>query len=73
MRQAQFLLSLGITEHELFTPIQDLERASIELMEQRDEARRLILPDGIGEEIRVLLQAKGVSLQWRPVFLAQDG
>jgi SAM-dependent MidA family methyltransferase len=73
MRQAQFLLSLGITEHELFTPIQDLERASIELMEQRDEARRLVLPDGIGEEIRVLLQAKGVSLQWRPVFLAQDG
>jgi SAM-dependent MidA family methyltransferase len=67
-RQAQFLLSLGITEHELFTPIQELERASIELMEQRDEARRLVLPDGIGEEIRVLLQAKGVSLQWRPVF-----
>jgi SAM-dependent MidA family methyltransferase len=72
-RQAQFLLSLGITEHELFTPIQDLERASIELMEQRDEARRLVLPDGIGEEIRVLLQAKGLPLQWRPVFLAQDG
>ncbi|HYU23793.1 MAG TPA: SAM-dependent methyltransferase [Thermoanaerobaculia bacterium] len=67
-RQAQFLLSLGIAEHELFTPIHDLERASIELMEQRDEARRLVLPDGIGEEIRVLLQAKGVSLQWRPVF-----
>jgi SAM-dependent MidA family methyltransferase len=67
-RQAQFLLSLGITEHELFTPIQDLEAASIELMEQREEARRLVLPDGIGEEIRVLLQAKGVSLQWRPVF-----
>ena len=72
-RQAQFLLGLGITEHELFTPIQDLESASIELMEQRDEARRLVLPDGIGEEIRVLLQAKGVPLQWRPVFLAQDG
>ena len=62
-RQAQFLLSLGITEHELFTPIQDLESASIELMEQRDEARRLVLPDGIGEEIRVLLQGKGVPLQ----------
>jgi len=72
-RQAQFLLGLGITEHELFTPIQDLASASIELMEQRDEARRLVLPDGIGEEIRVLLQAKGVPLQWRPVFLAQDG
>jgi len=72
-RQAQFILSLGITQHELFTPIQDLESASIETMERRDEARRLVLPDGIGEEIRVLLQAKGVPLQWRPVFLAQDG
>ena len=72
-RQAQFLLSLGITQHELFTPIQDLESASLETMERRDEARRLVLPDGIGEEIRVLLQAKGVPLQWRPVFLAQDG
>jgi SAM-dependent MidA family methyltransferase len=72
-RQAQFLLSLGITQHELFTPIQELGSASIELMERRDEARRLVLPDGIGEEIRVLLQAKGSPLQWRPVFLAQDG
>jgi SAM-dependent MidA family methyltransferase len=72
-RQAQFLLGLGITQHELFTPVQELESASIELMEARDEARRLVLPDGIGEEIRVLLQAKGVPLQWRPVFLAQDG
>ena len=62
-RQAQFLLSQRITEHELFTPIQELDDASIELMERRDEARRLVLPDGIGEEIRVLLQAKGVSLQ----------
>ena len=72
-RQAQFLLGLGITEHELFTPIQELESASLELMEARDEARRLVLPDGIGEEIRVLLQVKGLPLQWRPVFLAQDG
>jgi SAM-dependent MidA family methyltransferase len=72
-RQAQFLLSLGITRHELFTPVQELEAASVELMEARDEARRLVLPDGIGEEIRVLLQAKGLPIQWRPVFLAQDG
>lgn len=67
-RQAQFLLALGITRHELFTPVQELETASIELMEARDEARRLVLPDGIGEEIRVLLQAKGVPIQWPPVF-----
>ncbi len=72
-RQAQFLLGLGITEHELFRPVQELESASIELMEARDEARRLVLPDGIGEDIRVLLQAKDIPLQWRPVFLAQDG
>lgn len=62
-RQAQFLLSLRITEHELFTPVHELESASMELMERRDEARRLVLPDGIGEDIRVLLQAKGVPLQ----------
>ena len=67
-RQAQFLLALGITRHELFRPVQELETASIALMEARDEARRLVLPDGIGEEIRVLLQAKGVPLQWPPVF-----
>jgi len=72
-RQAQFLLGLGITEHELFRPVQELESASIELMEARDEARRLVLPDGIGEDIRVLLQGRGLPLQWRPVFLAQDG
>ena len=63
MRQAQFLLSQRITEHELFTPVQELESASMELMERRDEARRLVLPDGIGEDIRVLLQARGVPLQ----------
>lgn len=62
-RQAQFLLSQGITGHELFTPVHELGSASMELMERRDEARRLVLPDGIGEEIRVLLQAKGVPLQ----------
>jgi len=50
-------------EHELFTPVHELESASMELMERRDEARRLVLPDGIGEDIRVLLQARGVPLQ----------
>lgn len=60
-RQARFLLSLGITEHELFTPIQDLRTGSLDLMERREEARRLVLPDGIGDEIRVLVQAKGMG------------
>lgn len=65
-RQAKFLLSLGITEHPLFAPLDDLKPESIEsaleLREAREEARRLVLPDGIGEDIRVLVQAKGVSL-----------
>jgi SAM-dependent MidA family methyltransferase len=60
-RQAAFLLGLGITEHELFTPIQELEHGSIELLERREEARRLVLPDGIGEDIRVLVQSKGMA------------
>jgi len=61
-RQAKFLLALGAAEHELFTPVTDLAVGSIELMERRDEARRLVLPDGIGEDIRVLVQGRGVPL-----------
>jgi SAM-dependent MidA family methyltransferase len=66
-RQAKFLLSLGITEHELFRPIDEVQAdtlaAGVELLERRDEARRLVLPDGIGEEIRVLVQGKGVPAE----------
>ncbi|MBV9492992.1 MAG: SAM-dependent methyltransferase [Acidobacteria bacterium] len=65
-RQAKFLLSLGITDHPLFTPVTDVSIDSAEeglrLLEAREEARRLILPDGIGEDIRVLVQARGVPL-----------
>jgi len=65
-RQAKFLLALGITEHPLFTPLDDLQPESVDdalaLREAREEARRLVLPDGIGEEIRVLVQAKGVPV-----------
>ena len=60
--QAKFLLALGITEHELFSSVLEIE-ASVELMEKRDEARRLVLPDGIGEDIRVLVQGKGLPLE----------
>jgi SAM-dependent MidA family methyltransferase len=75
-RQAKFLLSLGIMEHELFRPSTELEPKSAEeglaLLDRRDEARRLILPDGIGEDIRVLVQARGMGPeQWsfeRPPF-----
>jgi SAM-dependent MidA family methyltransferase len=64
-RQAKFLLALGANEHELFAPILDAEVSSaeegLELLQKRDDARRLILPDGIGEDIRVLVQAKGMG------------
>jgi SAM-dependent MidA family methyltransferase len=63
-RQAKFLLSLDVTEHELFRPIDEMSAASlaagVDLLDQRDEARRLVLPDGIGEDIRVLVQGKGM-------------
>jgi SAM-dependent MidA family methyltransferase len=65
-RLAKFLLSLGITEHELFRPVHELTidtpEQGMALMEAREEARRLVLPDGIGEEMRVLVQAKGMDL-----------
>jgi SAM-dependent MidA family methyltransferase len=57
-RQAKFLLALGATEHELFTPVTELTEGSVELLERRDEARQLVLPDGIGHDIRVLAQSK---------------
>lgn len=75
-RLAKFLLSIGVTEHELFRPVHELTIASPEegmaLLEARDEARRLVLPDGMGEDLRVLVQGKGVSFEnWsfqRPLF-----
>src|SRR5206468_8706976 len=61
-RQAKFLLALGVAEHELFKPIDEVTVPSLEagadLLDRRDAARRLVLPDGIGEEIRVLVQGK---------------
>jgi SAM-dependent MidA family methyltransferase len=75
-RLAKFLLTLGITNHPLFQPSHDVEVAGAEeamqMMEARDDARRLVLPDGIGEEMRVLVQAKNVPLDgWsfqQPLF-----
>lgn len=61
--QAKFLLALGAHEHESLRPNDRVD--SLELREQREEAKRLILPDGIGEDIKVLVQARGVSPeQW---------
>jgi SAM-dependent MidA family methyltransferase len=55
--QAKFLLSLGAAEHADLAPPE-----SVEQLERREEARRLLLPDGIGMEIRVLVQGRGVPL-----------
>jgi SAM-dependent MidA family methyltransferase len=63
--QAKFLLALGATGHELFKPILDISIESanegLTLLEARDDAKRLILPDGIGADIRVLVQGRGMG------------
>ncbi|HMC23304.1 MAG TPA: SAM-dependent methyltransferase [Thermoanaerobaculia bacterium] len=63
-RQAKFLLAAGATEHELFKPLDEVRVGSADealaLREAREEARRLVLPDGMGEEIRALVQGRGV-------------
>lgn len=62
VRQAAFLLSIGVADHELFTPWQERSIDSlpnaVKDFEQREAARRLILPDGVGEDIRVLVQSR---------------
>ena len=64
-RQAKFLLSLGITEHELFAPAQEVPIDSLEhgvaMIDRREEARRLVLPDSLGHDIRVLVQGRGMG------------
>ena len=60
-RMAKFLLSIGITEHPLFTPAGDVTTDTYTGLQDREDARRLILPDGIGEDLRVLVQARGVA------------
>lgn len=63
---AKFLLATGITEHELFRPVTEAVVTSaeegLELMQLREDARRLILPDGIGTEQHVLVQARNVPV-----------
>ncbi len=64
-RQAKFLLSLGAAEHELFAPIENVHslESGLELRQSREDARRLVLPDGIGEDIRVLVQSRGIPAE----------
>ena len=63
-RLAKFLLSLGVMEHEHFRPVDEsgitTPEEGLALIDAREAARRLILPDGIGEEMRVLVQGKNV-------------
>lgn len=63
-RQAKFLLALGIVEHPLFAPAEQEPRGSLaEVLDReamRQAARRLVLPEGIGEEMRVLVQSRGM-------------
>lgn len=60
-RQAKFLLSIGITDHPLFAPLEERDFfGALQTQVERERARRLVLPDGIGDEIRVLVQGKGV-------------
>jgi SAM-dependent MidA family methyltransferase len=74
-RMAKFLLSIGITEHPLFAPAGDVMIDTYEALQDREDARRLILPDGIGEDLRVLVQASEVAQEgWsfqRRVFEAR--
>jgi len=64
-RQAKFLLALGAADHELLAPLDQLSVDSVDdalrMREEREDARRLVLPDGIGEEIRVLVQGRGMG------------
>jgi SAM-dependent MidA family methyltransferase len=64
-RLAKFLLALGASSHPLFAPVEDSGITSaeegVELIEAREAARRLVLPDGIGEEMRVLVQGKNIE------------
>jgi SAM-dependent MidA family methyltransferase len=61
-RQAKFLLALGAAEHELLAPVEEVAslEAAVDLRQRREDARRLVLPDGIGEDIRALVQSRGI-------------
>jgi SAM-dependent MidA family methyltransferase len=68
--QAKLLLALGATGHELFKPIGELSIESategLTLLQARDDAKRLVLPDGIGADIRVLVQGRRMGTErWR--------
>lgn len=71
-RQAKFLLALGAAEHEIFKREATSVDDAVALREAKEDARRLILPDDIGHDIRVLVQTKNEGpAEWsfeRPLF-----
>ncbi len=59
-RLARFLLEAGGAEHPIFSaPVASDIESALHQREDRENARRLLLPDGIGDEMRVLVQKKG--------------
>jgi SAM-dependent MidA family methyltransferase len=59
-RLARFLLEAGAAAHPFFSePVAGELEMALEQREARENARRLLLPDGIGDEMRVLVQEKG--------------
>ena len=68
--QAKFLLANGAAGHPLLAPIEgqviDNAEVGLSLLQSREDAKRLILPDGIGADIRVLVQGRGMGPEaWR--------
>ncbi len=68
--QAKFLLAQGVADHPLLAPVENANIGSAEegiaLLDAREDAKRLVLPDGIGAEIRVLVQERGMGQdRWR--------
>jgi len=64
LRQAEFLLRVGAAEHPLLQPVDEEDAPDADplaMREARESARRLVLPDGIGQEIAVLVQGKGLA------------
>jgi SAM-dependent MidA family methyltransferase len=71
-RQAKFLLALGAAEHDVFKREATSVDDALALRQEREDARRLLLPDDIGHDIRVLVQVKPAADEaWsfeRPLF-----
>ncbi len=67
VRQAEFLLKIGILEHPLLRPVEDDALGdlapALDLLAERESARALVLPEGIGADISVLVQGKRLPME----------